>query len=120
LCLFEINEGVLNGLIKAINAAKDILVARNKILLPVFREFQLPDINFGIGIDYGKTIVTRFGFKGNSDLKAFGKCAYNVSKLSKGINEIKVSTDTYNSLINSPQFRFATDTKVKNTYTLIN
>jgi len=54
----------------------------------------LPPINFGIGIDHGITIVTRFGYSNDNDLKAFGRCAYNASKLCKKINMIIVSENS--------------------------
>jgi class 3 adenylate cyclase len=91
LCLFEIDGTIGNTLEAAMRAAKDIMSARREIINPAFMQFDLPLIDYGVGIDYGKTIVTRFGFKEDNDLKAFGKCAYAVSRLCKGVNEIKVS-----------------------------
>ncbi len=75
----------------SIRAARDILFARENILNPIFKHIGAPEINIGIGIDSGETIVTRFGYKGDNDLKAFGKCVYNVSRLCKGVNEILTS-----------------------------
>lgn len=72
----------------AIQASRDILFARQNILNPLFTNNGLPNINIGIGIDHGITIVTRFGYKADNDLKAFGKCVYNVSRLCKGVNTI--------------------------------
>lgn len=72
----------------AIIASRDILYARQYILNPLFTKLGLPNINIGIGIDHGITIVTRFGHKTDNDLKAFGKCVWNVSRLSKGVNTI--------------------------------
>lgn len=69
----------------------DILWARENILNPFFSSVGLPEINMGIGIDHGTTIVTRFGYRYDTDLKAFGSCVYNASKLSKGLNEVLVS-----------------------------
>jgi class 3 adenylate cyclase len=112
ICLFDTKATVLNTLPKALNAAKDILLAREKILLPVLREYKLPEISFGIGLDFGATIVTRFGFKGDSDLKAFGKCVYNVARLCKGKNEIKVSLGCFNNQ-GARSFRFQLDTDSK-------
>jgi class 3 adenylate cyclase len=120
LCLFPIEGNLGNDLTKALNSAKDILIARKDILLPVFRQLNLPDINFGIGLDYGPTIVTRFGFKGDSDLKAFGKCVYNVSRLCKGNNDIKVSLKYYTSVSkNLFKFNHVTDSQGGNAYSLI-
>lgn len=97
LALFEI-EGpqVGESLLKSMNAAKEIMEARYLVLNQALANHNLPTINYGIGIDYGDTIVTRFGFKGDNDLKAFGKCAHNVSRLCKGVNEIKVSPEARN------------------------
>jgi class 3 adenylate cyclase len=67
------------------------LEAKDRVLNPLFLKYNLPIINLGIGIDHGLTIVTRFGHKTDNDLKAFGRCVYNASKLSKGFNEIVVS-----------------------------
>lgn len=72
----------------------DILEAREKILNPFFYSVGLPQINFGIGIDHGITIVTQFGYRSDTDLKAFGKCVYNASKLCKGVNQIIVSENS--------------------------
>lgn len=92
LALFEIEQNnVGQSLMTSMGAAREIMEARTAILNPVLRQFHLPNIDYGIGIDYGPTIVTRFGFKGDNDLKAFGTCAHNVSRLSKGVNQIKVS-----------------------------
>lgn len=95
LNLFDIENGNrIEMLIKAYNAADEILYARENILNPLFIRHGLPIINIGIGIDFGITIVTRFGYNSDNDLKAFGKCVYNVSKLCKGENSIHVSPNT--------------------------
>lgn len=92
LNLFDTEEFNLDGALqKSVMASWDILEARNKVLNPFFSSVGLPNINFGIGIDHGLTIVTRFGYRGDTDLKAFGKCVYNSSKLCKGMNQIFVS-----------------------------
>ncbi len=69
----------------------EILWVRENILNPFFASVGLPQINMGIGVDHGTTIVTRFGYRKDTDLKAFGSCVYNAAKLSKGFNEILVS-----------------------------
>jgi class 3 adenylate cyclase len=75
-------------------AAWTIMDAKDSILNPLFVENDLPTIDFGIGIDHGMTIVTRFGYKTDNDLKAFGRCAYNASKLCKQKNQIVVSDNS--------------------------
>lgn len=76
------------------SAAWAIMDARETILNPFFVENDLPTIDFGIGIDHGVTIVTRFGYRNDNDLKAFGRCAYNASKLCKKKNIIMVSDNS--------------------------
>jgi adenylate cyclase len=94
--LFAIEDDLHEAFRNSYKASREILEARELILNPLFRTSGLPEINLGIGIDHGVTIVTRFGYKTDNDLKAFGKCVYNASKLSKGVNEIIVS-ETSNS-----------------------
>ncbi len=89
LNLFDIESNNRDDAFRhAIQASRDILFAREHILNPLFSRLGLPNINIGIGIDHGITIVTRFGHKTDNDLKAFGKCVWNVSRLSKGVNTI--------------------------------
>jgi len=93
LNLFDTDESRDKAFKNSISASWDILYAREHILNPTFRGHGLPEISIGSGIDYGPTIVTRFGYKSDNDLKAFGKCAYNVSRLCKGENEIFISEE---------------------------
>lgn len=95
LNLFDTQEGGIDkALRQSIGASWDIMDARQQILNPFFTQVGLPNINLGIGIDHGMTIVTRFGYMNDTDLKAFGRCAYNAAKLSKGINEINATQNT--------------------------
>ncbi len=87
--LFDTDSSREEALINAYKASKEILEARQQILNPLYFANDLPLIDIGIGIDYGQTIVTRFGHNGDNDLKAFGKCVYNASKLCKGNNTIQ-------------------------------
>ncbi|MBK8343899.1 MAG: hypothetical protein IPL12_11650 [Bacteroidetes bacterium] len=89
--LFEVDYNLDESFRRSMCSARDILFARKNILNPIFLANNLPQIDIGIGIDHGLTIVTRFGHKTDNDLKAFGKCVYNVTKLSKGINNIMTS-----------------------------
>ena len=92
LNLFDTKElGLDQALMNSMQASWDIMEAREKILNPFFAENDIPQINLGIGIDHGITIVTKFGYRNDTDLKAFGKCAYNASKLCKKVNQIVVS-----------------------------
>jgi class 3 adenylate cyclase len=95
LNLFGVKElGLDDALVNSMTAAREIMYARQHILNPFFLENDLPLINMGIGIDHGVTIVTHFGYKYDTDLKAFGTCAYNASKLSKAFNQIHVSENS--------------------------
>ena len=71
----------------------------------MFTQYRIPNIRVGIGIDHGITIVTRFGYKSDNDLKAFGKCVYNVSRLCKGEDDIKVSQSAQTNWPTSPDGR---------------
>lgn len=96
LNLFDTKEhGRSEALKKSALASWDIMDAREYILNPFFVENGLPPINLGIGIDFGITIVTKFGYRNDTDLKAFGKCVYNASKLSKGVNTINASPNAF-------------------------
>ncbi len=75
-------------------AAWEIMEARETILNPFFLANELPMIDFGIGIDHGITIVTKFGYRNDTDLKAFGRAAYNCSRLCKKVNVIVVSENS--------------------------
>lgn len=95
LNLFDTKDSNRDTALKnSILASWDIIDARENILNPFFSSVGLPQINLGIGIDHGITIVTKFGYKNDTDLKAFGKCVYNASKLCKGMNEILVSNNS--------------------------
>lgn len=92
LNLFDTKEnGLESALRNSMLASLDILNFMDNFLNNFFIKNGLPKIDLGIGIDHGITIVTKFGYRGDSDLKAFGTCIYNSSKLSKGINDIHVS-----------------------------
>ena len=95
LNLFDTKEnGRDEALKKSMLASWTIMYARENILNPFFIDNDLPPIDFGIGIDHGVTIVTRFGYRNDNDLKAFGRCAYNASKLCKKKNIIMVSENS--------------------------
>ena len=91
LSLFDTDSGIHEAMKHAMVSSQQIMYARQYILNPFFLQYGLPCIDFGIGIDYGTTIVTRFGHSQDNDLKAFGKCVYEASKLSKSYNEVLVS-----------------------------
>jgi len=88
------NIGLDRALMNSMGAALEIMDARHFILNPFFSQVGLPNINLGIGIDHGVTIVTKFGYRNDTDLKAFGRCVYNAAKYCKGYNTIYVSEDS--------------------------
>jgi class 3 adenylate cyclase len=95
LNLFDTKEiGRDQALRLSLISSWDIMEAKDLILNPFFAAHSLPMINIGIGIDHGMTIVTRFGYRKDTDLKAFGTCVYNASKLCKGNNEIRASQNS--------------------------
>lgn len=64
LNLFDTQEfGLQESLRRSAVAGWEILEVRNNVLNPFFSSVGLPNINFGIGIDHGTTIVTRFGYR---------------------------------------------------------
>jgi class 3 adenylate cyclase len=95
LNLFGTKElGLKVALQNSMGASREIMLVRDSILNPFFIQNDLPTIDMGIGIDHGLTIVTHFGYKTDTDLKAFGPCAYHAAKLSKLINKIVVSPNS--------------------------
>ena len=124
-----LGDGVLNlfdtkditrdsSLSNSMIASLEILEARETILNPFFVNAGLPAINLGIGIDHGVTIVTKFGYRNDTDLKAFGRCAYNASKLCKGVNQIFVSENSKNVWPTGPEgkLQFQTPIIIDNKY----
>jgi class 3 adenylate cyclase len=124
LNLFDTDKSRDDAFLNCIFASREILYAKDKILNPTFNSIGIPSINIGIGIDHGITIVTRFGYRTDNDLKAFGTCAYNASKLSKGFNQIRVSDNSKNAWPTSPigQLRFEQeyDSNFNSFYKVIN
>lgn len=100
--LFDTDRGLDQAFRNSIRASREVLASSTQILNPLFKHLQLPTIDLGIGIDHGATIVTRFGYKTDNDLKAFGSCVYNASKLSKGMNEIIISEKSQSAWPTSP------------------
>jgi class 3 adenylate cyclase len=95
LNLFDTKEtGRDTALKNSMLAAWAIMEARETILNPFFYANELPLIDFGIGIDHGITIVTKFGYRNDTDLKAFGRAAYHASRLCKKVNVIVVSENS--------------------------
>jgi len=89
LALFSANEK--KDVHKAHNAANDFVKYLNTVINPVLNErYNLPELKIGIGLAYGKAIVTLIGNNDDTHPKAIGECVFRASKLSTGINEILI------------------------------
>lgn len=89
LALFTAKEN--KQVYDAHNAAKDCIKYLTSIVNPILNErYNLPDLKLGIGLAYSKAIVTLIGNEDDLHAKAIGECIYRASKLSKGLNEIRV------------------------------
>jgi class 3 adenylate cyclase len=82
----------------AVNAAIELLKAVKDIVNPLLIQHGIPSVDFGIGIDTGKVIISKIGTKRISDLKAIGTSIYNAAKHSKGNNEIFISKAVYEKI----------------------
>lgn len=71
---------------------RDMLTVVDKVVNKILSE---DDINYpitcGVGVDYGKTVITKIGIENVFDVKAFGDCINKASKYSKVSNSVKVS-----------------------------
>ena len=69
---------------------ESLLQVRESIINHILKEENIEAIDFGVGIDYGRVVVTKIGFKDIFDVKAFGDCINKASKYSSVFNEVKV------------------------------
>ena len=71
---------------------KDMLCVRQKVINRIPKEDNIEwEIDFGVGVTYGKVIVTKIGINQFYDVKAFGDCVNKASKYSNKYNKVKVS-----------------------------
>lgn len=71
---------------------RDMLIVVDKIVNKILLEDGINyGITCGVGIDYGKTVITKIGIENIFDVKAFGDCINKASKYSKVSNSVKVS-----------------------------
>lgn len=71
---------------------RDMLTVVDKIVNKILSEDEINyPIKCGVGIDYGKTVITKIGIENAFDVKAFGDCINKASKYSKVSNSVKVS-----------------------------
>ena len=69
---------------------ESLLQVKESIINRILKEENIEAIDFGVGIDYERVIVTKIGFKDIFDVKAFGDCINKASKYSSVFNEVKV------------------------------
>lgn len=71
---------------------RDMLIVVDKVVNKILSEdkIQFP-IVCGVGVDYGKTVITKIGIENVFDVKVFGDCINKASKYSKGNSSVKVS-----------------------------
>ena len=71
---------------------RDMLTVVDKVVNKILLE---DGINYpiicGVGVDYGKTVITKIGIENVFDVKSFGDCINKASKYSKVTNSVKVS-----------------------------
>lgn len=81
----------------AYHCADRCLEAMAKIVNPeLYKRYELPAVNIGIGMAYSKAIVTVVGTKPNLQVKAIGECVFRASKISDGINKIQIDNGLRN------------------------
>lgn len=71
---------------------RDMLFVVDKVVNKIlFDDGIIYPISCGVGVDYGKTVITKIGIENVFDVKAFGECINKASKYSKVTNSVKVS-----------------------------
>lgn len=76
---------------------ENLMQIKDEVTNKILKETNLPPINIGVGVDYGKVVVTKIGWKDSVyDVKAFGSCINNASHLSKGVDEVRIGEDAAN------------------------
>ena len=71
---------------------RDMLTVVDKVVNKILTEDDINSpIVCGVGVDYGKTVITKIGIENVFDVKAFGDCINKASKYSKVSNSVKVS-----------------------------
>lgn len=71
---------------------RDMLTVVDKVVNKILKEDRIDfPITCGVGVDYGKTVITKIGIENIFDVKVFGDCINKASKYSKVSNSVKVS-----------------------------
>lgn len=80
-----------NTVYLAHNSAKFLINEALGVVNEILKErYAIPALKIGIGMAYGKAIVTVMGYGNNLQPKALGECVYRASKLSDGVNVIQI------------------------------
>lgn len=74
------------AIFNSIKAASYMQESINDIINPILVEYNLPKLNFGIGVSSGKVILTKVGIKGFYSSKAIGNSINFASKLASAEN----------------------------------
>ncbi len=71
---------------------RDMLMVVDKVVNKILSDDGIAyPIICGVGVDYGKTVITKIGIQNIFDVKAFGDCINKASKYSKVTSSVKVS-----------------------------
>lgn len=70
---------------------RDMLKTIDKVVNSILLDDGIDPIICGVGVDYGKTVITKIGIESTFDVKAFGDCINKASKYSKVTGSVKVS-----------------------------
>lgn len=76
----------------AVMCGLDMLRVKDAVTNEILKQNKLKGIEIGVGVSSGEVVVTKIGFsKSVYDVKAFGDCINEASKLSNGYDEVHVS-----------------------------
>lgn len=82
------NQGIQNSGL----CGRDMIKVIKEVVNPILFNDEISyEIDCGVGIDYGKVIVTKIGINEVYDVKAYGECINNAAKFSSEYNKVKVS-----------------------------
>jgi class 3 adenylate cyclase len=92
LSLFYVKkENEKSAIYAAHTAAKNCIGRTLEIVNTELKaRYRLPPLSIGIGLGMSEALISLVGLPGSSHPKAIGRCVYNATKLSAGIDEIFV------------------------------
>ena len=90
LALFAVDKEEVEDTIRAAyRAAKNCVGDTRKIVNDeLANRYRLPPLDIGVGLAFSPAIIQLVGVPNNKHAKAIGRCVYNATKLSSGINQI--------------------------------